>query len=86
MTKGCGYFSRTAFILGTLLALVFVIGAVKSVKLTREAQGRSGPGSYYDLKVVIPTGKILPVLEVKKRWYKVTYSQKIGRASCRERV
>ncbi len=74
MKKGYGSFRRTALIIGTILAVIFTTAAAKTVKLTREAQGRSGPGSYYDLKVVIPTGKTLPVLEVKKRWYKVTYT------------
>ncbi len=74
MKKGEGSFQRTALVLGTICALIFAAAAAKTVKLTREAQGRSGPGSYYDLKVVIPSGKTLPVLEVKKRWYKVTYT------------
>jgi uncharacterized protein YgiM (DUF1202 family) len=57
-----------------LMMCIFLIAAVKTVKVTREAQGRSGPGSYYELKIIIPSGKCLDVLEVKKSWYKVRYS------------
>lgn len=52
---------------------LFMIAQVKTVKVSREAQGRSGPGSFYELKVLIPSGKRLPVIEVKKSWYKVRY-------------
>ena len=41
--------------------------------VVKEAQGRSGPGSFYELKVLIPEGTILKVIEKKKSWYKVTY-------------
>jgi uncharacterized protein YraI len=57
-----------------MLGLALFFAAAKVVKLAREAQGRSGPGSYYELKVLIPAGKTLVVLEVKKNWYKVKYS------------
>ncbi|MHB9028170.1 MAG: M48 family metalloprotease [Candidatus Latescibacterota bacterium] len=57
-----------------LTMCILLIAAAKTVKVTREAQGRSGPGSYYELKIIIPAGKSLDLLEVKKSWYKVRYS------------
>lgn len=60
--------------LGMLLGVVFLLAAAKTVYVFREAQGRSGPGSYYELKVLIPSGKTLSLLEVKKSWYRVKYA------------
>ena len=67
--RGC-----VGVMLAMLIAVALILSASKVVRVTREAQGRSGPGSYYELKVLIPAGKTLTVLEVKKNWYKVKYS------------
>ena len=67
--RGCA-----AGALAVALGLALLLAAVKVVKVIRETQGRSGPGSYYALKVLIPAGKTLTVLEVKKSWYKVKYA------------
>ena len=68
-------YSRNAWVRLIVIAAIalFMIAQVKTVKVSREAQGRSGPGSFYELKVLIPSGKLLPVIEVKKSWYKVRY-------------
>ena len=73
-TKQYGYRLYFVRALGLFLALLFLLAAAKTVKVVREAQGRSGPGSYYELKVIVPAGKTLPLLEVKKSWYRVKYS------------
>ena len=73
-TKRYGYRLQLVRALGLLLALLFLLAAAKTVKVVREAQGRSGPGSYYELKALIPAGKSLPLLEVKKSWYRVKYA------------
>ncbi|MFC1490610.1 M48 family metalloprotease [Candidatus Latescibacterota bacterium] len=65
-----------------ILCLLVVFSALtvsqdtpKTVKIVvKEAQGRSGPGSFYELKVLIPENTILNVIEKKKSWYKITYS------------
>ncbi|MFC1651010.1 M48 family metalloprotease [Candidatus Latescibacterota bacterium] len=65
------------------LLIVFSAFAVsqdtpKTVKVVvSEAQGRSGPGSFYELKVLIPENTLLKVIEKKKSWYKITYSDEI---------
>ncbi|MFC1511780.1 M48 family metalloprotease [Candidatus Latescibacterota bacterium] len=56
-----------------LFALVAVALAETVRTAVKETQGRSGPGSYYELKVLIPQGSTLEVLEKQKSWYKVKY-------------
>ena len=58
---------------GILVMFLVLVAAVKIVKIVREAQGRGGPGSYYKMLKVIPEGKSLEILEIKKSWYKVKY-------------
>lgn len=72
--KGSRYRLRVVRAFGLLLALLLLLAAAKTVKVVREAQGRSGPGSFYELKVLVPAGKSLPLLEVKKSWYRVKYA------------
>ncbi|MFC1552442.1 M48 family metalloprotease [Candidatus Latescibacterota bacterium] len=69
----------------TILCLLIVFSAFavsqdtpKSVKVVvKEAQGRSGPGSFYELKVLIPQDTVLDVIEMKKSWYKIKYADEI---------
>ena len=58
---------------GILVMFLVLIAAAKIVKIVREAQGREGPGSYYQMLKVIPEGKSLEVLDIKKSWYKVKF-------------
>ena len=63
--------------IGILLVIFIGLGiivAAETVKIVvKEAQGRSGPGSFYELKVLIPEGTVLKVLDKNKSWYKVNY-------------
>ncbi len=66
----------TGFCVFLSILILFSVFAAsdETVKVVvKEAQGRSGPGSFYGLKVLIPEGTILKVIEKKKSWYKVTY-------------
>ena len=66
----------------TVLCLLVVISTFAVAQNTpetvivvvNEAQGRSGPGSFYALKVLIPKDTVLDVLKMKKSWYKTTFS------------
>lgn len=61
-----------------LMVFIVFIAAAETVKIVvKEAQGRSGPGSFYELKVLIPEGTTLEVIEKKKSWYKVKYSDEV---------
>ena len=54
---------------GLLFILMVFIAAAETVKVAvNEAQGRSGPGSFYKLQVLIPEGTDLDVIEKKKSW------------------
>jgi beta-barrel assembly-enhancing protease len=62
-------------ILLLLASAVFLISAGGKVRVVaKEAQGRSGPGSFYELKCLIPEGTILEFKEKKKSWCKVVYN------------
>ncbi len=64
--------------LGVLIIFIVFIAAAETVKIVvKEAQGRSGPGSFYELKVLIPEGTTLEVIEINKSWYKVKYSEEV---------
>jgi uncharacterized protein YraI len=68
--------SMAAVLAGTLGVIGIIVGlavAVQTVNVSRETAGRSGPGSYYELKVLIPPATSLAVLETNKSWLKVTY-------------
>ncbi|MBN1291816.1 MAG: M48 family metalloprotease [Candidatus Latescibacteria bacterium] len=61
--------------LGFILVILVFVAAAKTVKVNKETPGREGPGSYYELKVLIPAGTKLEVVEQKKHWYKVKYNK-----------
>ena len=61
--------------LGFILVILVFVAAAKTVKVNMETPGREGPGSFYELKVLIPAGTKLEVVEQKKRWYKVKYNE-----------
>ena len=68
---------RTALlIIGMLFVFLATVGAGKSMKITREAKGREGPGIYYKLMVLIPKDTTVEVIEVKDSWHKVKYKKK----------
>ena len=54
-----------------LLLLTFMASAETVTVVVNEAQGRSGPGSFYKLVVLIPENSELDVIEKKISWYKV---------------
>ncbi len=64
--------------IGILIVVLAFVASAETVKIAvKEAQGREGPGSFYRLKVLIPEGTILEVIEQKKSWYKVKYSKEV---------
>ena len=64
--------------LGVLIIFIVFIAAAETVKIVvKEAQGRSGPGSFYELKVLIPEGTTLEAIEKSKSWYKVKYLKEV---------
>ncbi len=68
---------RVCFVCVGILSLVLAfMAAAENVKVVvNEAQGRSGPGSFYKLTVLVPEGSTFDVIEKKKSWYKVEYSK-----------
>ncbi len=63
---------------GIFILFFLIVAAAETVKIVvKEAQGRSGPGSFYELTVLIPEGTTLDVIEKNKSWYKVKYSDKV---------
>ena len=61
---------------GVLTLLLAFMAAAETIKIAvNEAQGRSGPGSFYKLTVLVPEGSTLDVIEKKKSWFKVEYSE-----------
>ncbi len=64
-------------ILGGIVLALMLVAAARTVKVSvQEAQARSGPGSFYPLVTLIPEGTSLDVLEEKKSWYRVKYTEK----------
>lgn len=59
--------------IGFVVMAITLIAAAASVEVNRDAPGRSGPGSFYDLKVLIPAGSKLTVSETQKSWLRVSY-------------
>jgi len=61
-----------------LLCAVFfvIVAAGKTIKLIKETKGREGPGSYFKLVALIPSGTSLQVAEEKENWFKVTFDKK----------
>jgi beta-barrel assembly-enhancing protease len=71
---------RILMTLTALLAMIILSAAVQAETVktaVKETQGRSGPGSFYELKVLIPQGTMLEVIEKQKSWYKVTYQKQV---------
>jgi len=68
---------RTVLIrgIGCMVLLLVLIAAAKTVTVSKETPGRKGPGSYYELKVLIPAGTKFEVIETKKSWLKVKYNE-----------
>ena len=56
-----------------LFSLAAAVSSETVKTVVKETQGRSGPGSYYELRVMIPQGTVLEVIEKQKSWYKVKY-------------
>lgn len=61
----------------TVIICIFMTAALAgTVKVVvKDAHGREGPGSYYELKILIPEGTVLDIIEQKKTWYKVSYQK-----------
>ncbi|MFC1607848.1 M48 family metalloprotease [Candidatus Latescibacterota bacterium] len=55
------------------LVLFLLIAAGKAVQVNRDTPGRTGPGSFYGLTVLIPSGSKLTVTETKKSWHSVAF-------------
>ncbi len=65
--------ARWIKVIGFALMGIVLIAAATNVEVNRDAPGRSGPGSFYDLKVLIPAGSKLTVSETQKSWLKVSF-------------
>ena len=61
--------------IGYLLIILLLVAAGKNVETSRDAPARGGPGSFFDLKVLIPSGSKLTVSETKRSWLKVAYEE-----------
>jgi len=61
--------------IGFIVIILVLVAAVKTIKVSKETPGRKGPGSYYELTVLIPAGTKFEVIEKKKSWYKVKYKE-----------
>ena len=60
---------------GILMLLLVCIASAETVKVAvKEAQGRDGPGSFYELKYWFPRGRFLMSSRKKRNWYKVKFS------------
>ena len=58
---------------GCMMIIMLLVAAGKSVETNRDTPGRDGPASFFDLKILIPSGAKLTVSETKKSWLSVSY-------------
>lgn len=70
---------KTYAVRAVMMCAIFmvVVAAGKTIKIIKETKGREGPGSYFKLVAVIPSGTTIEVAEEKENWFKVTYEKQV---------